>query len=229
MLDMDGVMNSYQSSYWYRYMLGHEEESWVNYKVSDEEEEEFSAYVLELCPLACSNLKLLLDRHPDARIVISSTWRRGAKRTPDWFNRLFRKFKIIKEDRVIDKTPELATERGYEIQDWLSKFEGTVEEFVILDDDSDMGPYCDTHHFVQTSSRTGFDYFKMEEVDKIFGGFVLNFEDVEIGKKYKMYGKPRDTNYFKNGEGMSYYQEDGSISNNVYLPKGELFAEVKDV
>ena len=229
MLDMDGVMNSYQSSHWYLDMLGHEEENWVNYRVvngPEEEEEEFSQYTLELCPLACTNLKLVLDRHPDARIVISSTWRRGADRTPDWFNRLFRKFKIITEDRVIGKTPDLGTERGFEIQDWLNKYDGTIDEFVIIDDDGDMGPYCGTHHFVQTSSRTGFDYFKMEEVDKVFGGFTLKFEDLKPGVNYKMYSKPRETNYFKEGVGMSYLDENGAISRNVYLSKGDLFGEV---
>jgi len=223
-LDMDGVMNSFQSAYWYRNMLGHKEPDWVDYKTT--ETTAFNNYEKQLCPLACSNLRHIMESHPDVKIIISSTWRAGRK--PEFFNRLFKHFKIIKEDRVIGCTPRLNKERGYEIQDWLTKFEEDVEDFIILDDDGDMGPYCKTHHFVQTSCKTGFDYYKMEEVDKILGGFKLRFEDVKIGKPYKMFGKPREVNYFKKGSGMVYYEKDGVLSDHVYLPEGELFAEVKD-
>jgi len=223
-LDMDGVMNSHQSSYWYRNMLGHNEDEWVDYR-DNSKEKGFSTYTKELCPLSCSNLRLIMERHTEARIVISSTWRRG--RSPDFFNRLFKYFKIIKEDRVIGLTPELRTERGYEIADWLMKYSQPVEDFVILDDDGDMAEYIGTYHFIQTNPRTGLDYVIMEKIDKIFGGFNLKFEDIVEGKPYRMYDKPRDTLYYRKGDDMFYYQKDGSKSTSVYFHSKELFAEVK--
>jgi len=224
-LDMDGVMNSRQSSYWYRKMMGHEEDEWVNYRAEDTGE--FNNYEKQLCPLACGNLRNLLEYHPDARIVISSTWRRG--REVDWFNRLFKHFKIFKKSKVIGKTPSLNTERGFEIKHWLDNTVYDVSEFVILDDDGDMGPYCGTKNFVQTSSYVGFDYFKMEEVDKLFGKFILKYKELKQDCLYMMYSKPRDTHYFMDGEGMAYFNEDGTKSNNVFMYKDfELFAEVVD-
>jgi len=206
MLDMDGVLNSWQSAYWYREMLGHKEDEWVNYRVEDidKEDDEFSEYAKQLCPLACANLRSILEDYPDSRIVISSTWRRG--RTPDWFNRLFRMFKILDEDRVIGKTDVMGTERGYEIQDWLAKTEENVTEFVILDDDGDMGPYCGTDNFVQTDSKVGFDYFAKEKVDRLFGGYNLKFEDLKVGKPYYMFSRNKGSVFFKDGDGMAYYE-----------------------
>jgi len=218
-------MNSWQSSHWYRKMLGEDEDAWVNYKSGDGVE--FNAYERQLCPMACSNLKQLLDYHPDARIVISSTWRMG--REVEWFNRLFKHFKIIKEDKVIGKTPSLNTERGFEISHWLDKHpELNIKEFVILDDDGDMGPYYGTKNFVQTDGRVGFDYRKMEEVDKLFAKFTIERKDIVAGKFYKMYSKPRYVNYYLDGEVVSYTNKDGTVSRDVTVFKGDLFAEVAD-
>jgi len=229
-LDMDGVMNSWQSAYWYRDLMGHEEESWVNYKVQDidkEDEEEFSVYSRELCPLACANLKSLLDDYPEARIVISSTWRRG--RSPDWFNRLFRMFKIIKEDRVIDKTPVMGTERGFEIQDWLDnnsdKYD--ITEFVILDDDADMCHFCETDNFVQTDAKVGFDYLAKEKVDRLFGGYNLKFEDLKVGKPYHMFSRNKGSVFYKRKDTMA-YEEGGRFIDVFFYKKDERFAEVQD-
>jgi hypothetical protein len=228
MLDIDGVMNSWQSAYWYRKMIGNEEEEWVNYKaVETKEDEEFGVYTKELCPMACCNLRQVLEYHPDARIVISSTWRHG--RTVEWFNKLFKHFKIFTEDKVIGITPVLRTQRGYEIEDWLNKTEEKVEEFVIIDDDGDMGPYIGTYHFIKTNGKVGFDYLIMEAIDKVFDKFVLKFKDLKPGVPYKMYSKPRNTNYFKDGDGMAYFGENGKLSRQVSMyPDRELFSEVLD-
>jgi len=217
-------MNSWQSSYWYRKMLGHEEDDWVNYKAEDTGE--FNAYEKQLCPLACGNLRQLLEYHPDTRIVMSSTWRMG--REIEWFNRLFKHFKIFKKDIVIGKTPSLNTERGFEIKHWLDNHpEFDISEFVILDDDGDMGPYYGTKNFVQTEGRVGFDYMCMERVDKLFARFTIEREDIVEGKMYKMYSKPRHVNYFLDGDVVSYMREDGTISRDVTVFNGDLFAEVE--
>jgi len=222
---MDGVMNSLQSYYWYSNMLGHKEDCWVDYKSS--QNSTFTGYETQLCPLACSNLKNILDIYSDIKIVISSTWRKS--RDFGWFNHLFKYFKIFEEDKVIGKTPILNLERGYEIQHWLNNFEEDINDFVILDDDGDMGPYCDTNHFIQTDGKVGFDYRKMEEVDKHFGGFNLSFEELKEKTPYLMYSKPRDILYYKTAEGMCYITEKGCLSNPAFFyKKSELFAEVKE-
>ncbi len=225
-LDMDGVLNSCQSNYWYRKMLGHEEDNWVNYR-SSEAETTYNAYEKQLCPLSCGNLRHLLELYPDARIVISSTWRIG--RSVEWFNSFFKHFKIFTEDKVIGKTPRLNTQRGYEIEDWINKSELSIENFVIIDDDSDMGPYLNTPHFVHTDGRVGFDYRKMEEVDKLFGKFTLKFKDLKKDVPYKMYSKPRESIYFFDGKDkMFYIGEDGSVNDTVFYYKDyELFSEVE--
>jgi len=222
MLDIDGVLNSYQSGYWYDTMLGHEKNDWINYRSKDTSE--FSNYEKQLCPLACGNLRQLLEYHPDARIVVSSTWRKS--REVAWFNRLFKYFKIFEEDKVIGKTPELNTERGYEIKYWLDNTSYIISNFVILDDDGDMGPYCGTKHFIQTDGRVGFDYRKMEEIDKIFSKFSIKRKDIQKGKLYKMYSKPRDTNYFLDDNVVSYTRDDGTICRNVTVFDDDLFSEV---
>ena len=97
-------------------------------------------------------------RETDAKIVISSTWRRNG-------------LSILKEmwemrglpGEVIDITP-LTTDgdiveryyhpdadRGYEIQEWLNNHTG-ITSHVILDDNSDMLP---TQNFVKCDGRFG--------------------------------------------------------------------------
>ena len=54
--------------------------------------------------------------------------------------------------RVIDKTPHLGGRRGRDIRAWLDEHPG-VESYVILDDDSDMGPSMP--RLVKTKYRWG--------------------------------------------------------------------------
>jgi hypothetical protein len=75
----------------------------------------------------------------DARVVVSSTWRLG--RTVEDLQGLLDDAGFV--GRVIDVTPwgvdGRHVERGYEIHDWLSRHP-EVDSFVVLDDDSDLGP-----------------------------------------------------------------------------------------
>lgn len=69
-----------------------------------------------------------------AKIVISSTWRLYK----DHYDAILNQMNI--EGEIIDKTIALRnidSERGDEIEDWLSKHP-EVKKFVILDDDDDM-------------------------------------------------------------------------------------------
>lgn len=107
-------------------------------------------------PKAVRNLERLV-KNTGAKIVVSSTWRKqGLKTMKD----LFRHRKIDAE--IIDVTPVLEPTslllygndiRGIEIENWLSGHP-QVENYVIIDDDSDMLPE-QMSHFVQTDSGIG--------------------------------------------------------------------------
>ena len=218
-LDFDGVLNSHQSAQWY--FDQDKKEVWTEYLGSADKE--LVGYEKRLCFYACLNLKTILDEYPDVRIVVSSTWRRG--RSVEKLTEILRYHKVFIEDKVISRTPILNKERGYEIQQWLEE-NPTIEDFVILDDDSDMVSYLDTPHFIQTDGKVGFDYLAMEKVDKYFGGFNLRFLDLEEGAQYKMYSKPRTSIYIKEKHEMVYYEQ-GERRSVFFYPTHEVFALVK--
>lgn len=128
-LDMDGVLNSEQSSHYFGSTKYHKKTFMNGFD--------------ELCPIACSNLNYLLETSDDIRVVISSTWRR--------FHELS-EFEEMMKDRipaivgkVVDKTPvfkpehlSARVERGDEIYHWLEMNDALKNRFVVLDDDSDM-------------------------------------------------------------------------------------------
>jgi HAD domain in Swiss Army Knife RNA repair proteins len=146
-LDFDGVLNSAQFAH-----LQHR--AWMKDKSNSR------PYRDEFCPISCSNLLWIIERVPDLKIVISSSWRLG---------RSLHELKTILEDQgipqdlVIDKTPHLvqaneSVPRGFEIQKWLDDHkELDVEKFCIIDDDSDMEHLSIFH--VKTDFRTGLDWF----------------------------------------------------------------------
>ncbi len=96
-------------------------------------------------------------RHTDAKLVISSTWRLGYNLDQFQSSELF-SYGLI-ANSVIDITPRLSGSfRGLEIDQWLKKNQETlgVDDFVILDDDSDMHPHMD--HLIQTVGDYGLTY-----------------------------------------------------------------------
>lgn len=220
LLDIDGVLNSHQSALWFNEILGDNEDSWENYM--DGSSDEITGHEKLLCQYACINLRHILKTYPDVRIVVTSTWRRG--RTVEKLNKILKYHRVFDEDKIIDKTPCLNTERGYEIKKWIedNNFTG---DFVILDDDSDMGPYLDTPHFQHTDSSVGFDYLAMKKLDQYFGGFNLRFKDLEEGIPYKMYSKCRETSYYKEGGEIIYFQPSGEKRRGVFFyPEHDIFA-----
>jgi len=94
-------------------------------------------------------LNAIYDAHPDALLVISSTWRldNDLKRLKHIFEiwgvripiltPMWKTPRLLEEREVGGKPFMLAKPRGHEIQAWLDEH-GTPESFVILDDDSDM-------------------------------------------------------------------------------------------
>lgn len=102
-------------------------------------------------------LKEIIDR-AGAKIVLSSTWRYG------WFDRDNGRATIHLEHFVkleeklkefgiefLSRTPMLGDKvRGFEIKRWLENWNGEeVDNFIILDDETDMKPYMD--RLIQTS------------------------------------------------------------------------------
>jgi hypothetical protein len=110
-------------------------------------------------PNFVDNLKRVIDE-TGAKIVISSTWRyAGLERMKE----MWQKRNLPGE--VIDVTPDctylynegllqLTTriERGHEIEYWLDENPGLVENYVILDDNSDFLPH-QLGNFVMTSNN----------------------------------------------------------------------------
>lgn len=110
----------------------------------------------EFCPIAVRNLREIIKR-TGAKIVVSSTWRKMGQtrmknilRSYDMHQYFYGLTPVI--DEVI---------RGIEIQKFLEECGAEVEQFVILDDDSDMGDL--SNHLVHTSYIDGLNDDKREE------------------------------------------------------------------
>jgi HAD domain in Swiss Army Knife RNA repair proteins len=88
-------------------------------------------------PPSCDALNSILDRLPDLKIVISSSWRMWGL---DYMQKLLAKNGVRDAaSKVIDLTGQEHGIRGYQIQCWLDR-NPNVTKFAILDDESDMGP-----------------------------------------------------------------------------------------
>ena len=103
-----------------------------------------------------SLIKKIVDE-TDAKIVVSSSWRYGLERnfTHILENDPTNETIIWLRDNIFDITPTvgLGEGRGGEIQLWLND-NREVDNYVILDDDSDMWD-SQLFHFVQTNYEFG--------------------------------------------------------------------------
>lgn len=124
-----------------------------------------------------------LARETQAQIVISSTWRKGNSLA--YFREIFWHFctlyparqyswKRYKDDcekmAIACRTPIIwDVVRGVEIECWLMAHEGTVKNYVILDDDSDMLPH-QMPHFVKTNGRYGITKKDVQKAKEILNG-----------------------------------------------------------
>lgn len=173
-LDIDGVMNStvfYKDRYkkrwrkpitwWYalrrivRKLFGIQSKgvSLADYKTPDSHytfEWQFNRLVEETCPQKWKWLSEWCNE-TDTKICISSTWKhhfgvKGYVSTPEkWEDALVKLG--FKEGTYVGITGDRRTLRGDEIKDWLDKHP-EVEDYAILDDDSDMLPeqFMKFHH-----------------------------------------------------------------------------------
>lgn len=114
-----------------------------------------------------------------AHIVISSSWRHAGLETCG--NCLYNSG-LDKKIKIIDKTPtHFNKDRGYEIKCWL-KEHPEVYQFVILDDDSDMGSLAD--HLVKCDGTKGFlaeEYYRASEILDDFTSYLKALNN-EFGK-----------------------------------------------
>jgi hypothetical protein len=143
-LDFDGVLNSAAS-----FMA----ETRKKRKLAETDPEAAKAYRVNetLCSTCTSNFQRILDKCPDAKIVLSTTWRNLYEM--DWLKAKLASYNID-SSRVIGKTPAMFNRlRGTEIADWLEDHP-EVTHYVILDDNSDMLD-SQSDKFVQTSWMQG--------------------------------------------------------------------------
>ena len=101
-------------------------------------------------------------------IVVSSTWRSEGLENCE---RYLRKGGIWSEIPVIGVTPKInGAIRGDEIADYLMKHE--VGQFLIFDDDSDMGSLAD--HLVKCNTQVGFTFKEYQLATVLHGVFQEN-------------------------------------------------------
>ena len=140
-LDIDGVLNSIQSVD-YIHLAGGD----IRY---------------DLCPIAVTNLQILVDRYP-IKIVISSDWRRNNE--INYLRELL--YNQGLRANVIDYTPVCVGARGYEIDKWIKD----IIDYIILDDCSDMVMYKEHPGFIFVDDTVGFDRHAMYKVEKFIKG-----------------------------------------------------------
>lgn len=159
-LDFDGVINSHQSAHFWHNKR--DQSKWENELYESWKGTLFEYIAQEFCPIAMSNVEELIRRVPDVKVVVSSTWRLGE--TVESLKKIVAPAKLI-ADAIISVTPSGGKIRGEEIQAWLNANPGVLD-FVIIDDDADMGHLLP--FLVKTDSRNGFTYTDMEKAVKMF-------------------------------------------------------------
>lgn len=156
-LDIDGVLNSHQSVYYWHHK---------NERRSGRSRTSKQYLAMKFCPIARSNLEELIRQVPDLKVVVSSTWRRG-ETAETLKKQLWTLSKLIR-NAIIDVTPSLASRiRGEEIQDWLDRHPN-VSNYAIIDDDRDMLE-SQFHNFVHINAHNGYQWTDMLSTLRILG------------------------------------------------------------
>ena len=95
--------------------------------------------------------------------VITSTWRLNF--TKEQLQVIFKSQGIVIE--IFDYTPNMCSDRGLEIQEWLSKNE--VSNYIIIDDRVyDIEPYIDNDKVFKCRSWLGLTRDEIKLIDKYF-------------------------------------------------------------
>ncbi len=148
-----------------------------------------------LCPKKMELLGRILDA-TDARIVISSSWRRntleetlefiggGCKNAQEhpfpYCDKVIgithRMYAFSWNDKVNERTgkrPNYLIPRGVEIDRWLKDNGYNITNYVILDDDDDM-LYCQRNNFIKTRQLKGLSEENVEQAIKILNKYENN-------------------------------------------------------
>lgn len=163
-LDIDGVLNTWRYS---DYLTDHNED------ITDEDGAIFD-------PEAVANLAYIIEKVPDVKIIIFSTWRLNGW---DWMNRMWKKRKLPGEifsfTPVLDSVSflnlfsQISSEsvypygtRGLEINEWIrlyacSDFQSF--KYVIIDDNNDFLA-MQREHVINTNSYHG---ITKEDAEKV--------------------------------------------------------------
>lgn len=155
-LDIDGVMNNIFSLHRSRFYLDFE-------IINDDNEVE--SVTDDFCWVSMRVLNNIIES-TEAKVVLSSTWRLFHSKNE--MNQILKHYGFKGE--LIDFTPKLPydkvnnkyPERGLEIQKWLDECESNIENFVILDDDSDMAHLIDK--LIKTDCHFGLNHTHEELV-----------------------------------------------------------------
>mgnify|MGYP003378926671 FL=1 len=115
-----------------------------------------SGYEYPFDPECLERLQRLVEK-TDARIVITSTWRKTeeGKRV---LQNILEQYDLA--NRIIGYTPILNTKRGEEIKSFLETL-NVEASYIILDDDDDMEEL--TPYLILTNMKTGLTEEKMTE------------------------------------------------------------------
>jgi len=119
---------------------------------------------MQMDPKAVSRLNTIL-RVTEAKVVISSSWRHG------W---ALEEMQLILKNagfvgEILGYTPQYGHNRGHEIEQWIEAHDEGHDPFVILDDDSDMGPLM--KYLVKTQFAHGLlDEHVEEAIRRLRGG-----------------------------------------------------------
>jgi hypothetical protein len=117
---------------------------------------------------ACYNLEMLLNKVPDLKIVVCSSWRAyGYDAVKDIL-----KSNSIDPRRVFDitgdeKSPDSDNHRGYQVECWLKR-NPKVKTFAIVDDGSDFEHF--KKQFVKTNKYNGLSQDNVETILQILKG-----------------------------------------------------------
>ena len=147
-LDIDGVLNSVQSAiYWHR--------------------KKMDLRITESCPICVSNLNYLIEKLPDIKFVITSTWRYN--NTLKQLCNIFQGWGFFVRNNIIGVTPRVeGADRGKEIKKWLDEASGNVlvKSYLIIDDDFDMGEL--SSHLIKVDNRVGLTIVNVQEIIDYF-------------------------------------------------------------
>ena len=118
----------------------------------------------------------------NAKIVVTSSWRVGARNAEEFVEKLFNfhrsKDKVDKcplfVNSIYDVTDTMGNDRGEEVQRWIDAHEDQIEQYVILDDENE---YSDEQlfNFVQTDEYEGLTIREAKLCIKMLSGERIEF------------------------------------------------------